>query len=354
MVKYLDGDFGPEHFSKEFGFSDSAYESRADQNRRSRQKNGVSDNDAAVGEGDGTYVSRGRLHRAVGGSAMTPTNRPSSDPTGPGNEMLGGATITMPAVNLARAADKMVQMGRGQGAREAMATQGARMPPGATQSLVANPPVHTPGIPGLKKGGRAHLANGGPSTKEAVLRSYMKSEGAYPGFDPSGDKRMVHPVPEGATRDTAAMSDGEGKTEAYRQGGRTHISHAPVANKHPKGMLLIIVGHPGAPIKAAHRARGGRLHRADGGSVDDSDGQGPDVPMPAAPPMGLKKGGRLTAKQRHALPASDFALPGGRYPIENESHGRNALARAAQHASPAEQAKIRAAVHRKYPDIGKR
>jgi len=65
-------------------------------------------------------------------------------------------------------------------------------------------------------------------------------------------------------------------------------------------------------------------------------------------------GGRLTAKQRHALPASDFALPGGRYPIENESHGRNALARAAQHASPAEQAKIRAAVHRKYPDIGKR
>ena len=489
MVKYLDGDFGPEHFSKDFGFTDSAYDSRADHNRRSRQKNGVSDNDAAVGEGDGTYVNRsrgGRLHRAVGGSAMAapqptmmPSNRPSSAPAGPGNEMLGGATITMPAVNMARAADRMVQMGRGQGAREAMATQGARMPPGATQSLVANPPVHTPGIPGLKKGGRAHLANGGPSTKQAVLRSYMKSEGAYPGFDPSGDKRMVHPIPEGATRDTAAMSDGEGRTETYRQGGRAHMPHAPLAGEHPKGVLLIIAGHPGAPMKPAPR---GRLHRADGGSTDDNDGQ-PTVPMPA-PPMGLKKGGRirragggstgdwtpasreaweresnefrkshpeaysddyqptnsmdespksvkrarggrldqpttddyghsmqdwvnghllpsrrpqmgvdpdmataapkrgemrfvpeenlnqappegvmpgdyakggrLTAKARHALPASDFALPGGRYPIENESHGRNALARAAQHASPAEQTRIRAAVHRKYPDIGKR
>ncbi len=63
---------------------------------------------------------------------------------------------------------------------------------------------------------------------------------------------------------------------------------------------------------------------------------------------------KLTTKARKALPKSEFALGGGRYPIENESHARNALARVAQHGTPAEKAKVRAAVHRKYPDIGKK
>ena len=69
---------------------------------------------------------------------------------------------------------------------------------------------------------------------------------------------------------------------------------------------------------------------------------------------GYKDGGRLTAKQRHALPSSDFALPGGRYPVNDQNHARNALARVSQFGSPEEKAKVRAAVHRKYPDIGKR
>ena len=319
MVKYLDGDFGPEHFSKDFGFTDSAYQSRADHNRRARQKNGVADNDAAVGEGDGTYVSRshgGRLHRAMGGIAqqtITPTNRPTGDQTSPGGEMLGGATVTMPAINMARAADRMVQMGRGQGAREAMAMQGAHMPPGATQSLVANPPVHTPGIPGLKKGGRA----------------------------PAG--------------------------------------------QHPKGVLLIIAGRPtGAPMKPVHRAKGGRMCAADGGPATAQEAWDresadfrknhpeaysgryqPTNSMNENPkPTDRAHGGRLTAKERHALPRGDFALPGhgegsdhkgsGSYPIPDQSHARAALSRVAQHGSPAEQEKVRSAVHRKYPDIGKR
>lgn len=64
-------------------------------------------------------------------------------------------------------------------------------------------------------------------------------------------------------------------------------------------------------------------------------------------------GGRLTTKERKAIPGSDFALPGRRYPIEDKSHARNALARVSQFGSPAEKAKVRAAVHRKYPEIGK-
>ena len=62
---------------------------------------------------------------------------------------------------------------------------------------------------------------------------------------------------------------------------------------------------------------------------------------------------KLTSSKRNALPSRDFALPGRRYPIEDASHARNALARVSQHGSPAEKAKVRAAVHRKYPDIGK-
>lgn len=76
----------------------------------------------------------------------------------------------------------------------------------------------------------------------------------------------------------------------------------------------------------------------------------------------MARGGSLTAAKRQSLPRSDFALPGrgegpkgagsGSYPIPNESHARNALARVAQHGSPAEKKAVRAAVHRKYPDIG--
>ena len=60
----------------------------------------------------------------------------------------------------------------------------------------------------------------------------------------------------------------------------------------------------------------------------------------------------LTTKGRKALATGSFALPGRRYPIEDKAHARNALARAAQHASPAEQATIRHKVHAKFPSIG--
>ena len=39
---------------------------------------------------------------------------------------------------------------------------------------------------------------------------------------------------------------------------------------------------------------------------------------------------KLTAAARKAIPASKFALPGGRYPIEDRSHAANAKARATQ------------------------
>lgn len=61
----------------------------------------------------------------------------------------------------------------------------------------------------------------------------------------------------------------------------------------------------------------------------------------------------LSSKARNDLPDSAFALSGRRYPIHDRSHAANALARVAQHGTPEEKAKVRAAVHRKYPDMGK-
>lgn len=62
----------------------------------------------------------------------------------------------------------------------------------------------------------------------------------------------------------------------------------------------------------------------------------------------------LTSKKRNALKGSSFAIPSKRaYPIPDASHARNALARVAQHGSPAEKAQVRRAVARKYPSIGK-
>lgn len=60
---------------------------------------------------------------------------------------------------------------------------------------------------------------------------------------------------------------------------------------------------------------------------------------------------RLKAKQRNALPAKSFAGPHRSYPIEDASHARNALARVSQHGTGALKAKVRAAVHRKFPGI---
>lgn len=65
--------------------------------------------------------------------------------------------------------------------------------------------------------------------------------------------------------------------------------------------------------------------------------------------------------QREKLPKRDFALPGrgtgkegkgpGSYPIDTKGRARNALARAAQHATPAEQKTIRRKVEAKFPSI---
>lgn len=72
---------------------------------------------------------------------------------------------------------------------------------------------------------------------------------------------------------------------------------------------------------------------------------------------------KLSTAARKKLRPGQFAIPAkagsakaraksGNYPIEDKAHARNALSRVAQHGTSAQKAKVRAAVKRKYPDIG--
>lgn len=61
---------------------------------------------------------------------------------------------------------------------------------------------------------------------------------------------------------------------------------------------------------------------------------------------------KLTSRVRKRMKASSFALPSKRaYPIDTKARAISALSRVAQHGNPTEKAKVRAAVHRKYPSI---
>ena len=60
---------------------------------------------------------------------------------------------------------------------------------------------------------------------------------------------------------------------------------------------------------------------------------------------------KLSTADRAALPAKDFAGPDRSYPINDASHGRNALARVEQHGTPALKQRVTAAVKRKYPSM---
>jgi hypothetical protein len=62
-----------------------------------------------------------------------------------------------------------------------------------------------------------------------------------------------------------------------------------------------------------------------------------------------------SAKDRKQLSKELFALPAKRkYPIPDKTHARNALASVAQHGTPAEQKKVRAAAKKRFPSIGKK
>lgn len=62
----------------------------------------------------------------------------------------------------------------------------------------------------------------------------------------------------------------------------------------------------------------------------------------------------LKAKKRNRLKGTSFALPKERkYPINDMTHARNALARVSQYGTSDEKRKVRSAVYKKYPSLKK-
>jgi len=63
---------------------------------------------------------------------------------------------------------------------------------------------------------------------------------------------------------------------------------------------------------------------------------------------------KLTSRGRKHIKKANFALPAQRkYPIHTLNHARNALARVAQHGTPAQKSRVRRAVYRKWPSLRK-
>ena len=61
---------------------------------------------------------------------------------------------------------------------------------------------------------------------------------------------------------------------------------------------------------------------------------------------------KLTYKEKKDLPDSEFAVPDERkYPIEDETHARDALARVSRFGTPEEKKEVCEAVASRYPEI---
>ncbi len=193
---------------------------------------------------------------------------------------------------------------------------------------------------GYTEGGRASSPPPPPPRKPPVPGDEMA---VFPGGPhPVPDENGKMPSEEGYI----APKYAQGGRKRRRRGGsvasgsiaRPRLDQRPrrTVNGAPAGKdLPAPAGDLGAPLPEAPQG----TRPSTPISVDDDD------------PRMLKRGGRLTAAERHALPGKDFALPGERYPIPDASHGRNALARVSQFGNSEEKAKVRAAVHRKFPQI---
>ncbi len=183
------------------------------------------------------------------------------------------------------------------------------------------------------------------------------------------------------------MAEYKGRRARRASGGNVGEGESP-----PHGHMIIMIGlgakkpkkKAGGHVegKAARRHLGKRARGGRARDDDDDDARDLDAREDANDPDGRDKvsrgsgteerademrdararGGRLTAAERHKMPAKEFALPGhgegpggkgaGSYPIPDASHARSALSRVAQHGSPKEQRAVRAAVHRRFPAIG--
>ena len=107
--------------------------------------------------------------------------------------------------------------------------------------------------------------------------------------------------------------------------------------------------HTHGPDVAEHRSLDSDVRHAHDHTDEQCESLMPDDDMKAI--VAELEKAKLSTQERKDLDESDFALPESReYPIQDEDHARAALM-LLHNASPEDQKKIRAAIHRKYPNI---
>jgi len=205
------------------------------------------------------------------------------------------------------------------------------------------------------------------SIKAARMPTHWRRGGfvrrADGGFVPGRDRGSASPP--GDLKEGPPPEPDRDEETNYKRGGMTgHKSGGPVQHQEGDWSGARFRGDPLANADEARNKTAVAGSRRPTSFEKSADEEADDPRGARGFPSRYKSGGHLSAAARKALPSTSFALPGqgkgpqgkgaGSYPINDASHARNALARVSQHGNPSQQSKVRAAVHRKFPGIGKK
>lgn len=87
---------------------------------------------------------------------------------------------------------------------------------------------------------------------------------------------------------------------------------------------------------------------------DEEDEAEAEEASPVEKAASIKLSAVLTGQAREKIKSKNFAVKGGKYPIHDPKHARNALTRVRQFGSPSEKAQVFKAVSKKYPALATR
>jgi len=188
-----------------------------------------------------------------------------------------------------------------------------------------------------------------PAKKPAVKKEAPK---------PAPKKKIVKPVAKKVERAVTKVKKSQPKKEVSKKGIRGAIERGVARHKKAVGDAKAAYSKARAKGKVPEQ-RAKEFGKGVVSGVKTAVKVAKDVKKVVSEEELLEKD--LSAAERRALPDKDFVFPGkgegpegkqrGAYPINDKKHARAALAMAAAHASPEKEAKVKAAVKKKYPGI---
>lgn len=162
---------------------------------------------------------------------------------------------------------------------------------------------------------------------------------------------------ENNLQNLAGSQVAQGTTSAQQytnaqQNEQNILQSSNTANNNANVALQSNINNVNAGVSAGNAASTGNVFSSVVGSASDALSGIGSIFAKGGTVMRMDKGGNvLDAKARAQISPDNFALPGGRYPIHDLPHARNALARVSQNGTPAEKSKVKSAVHKKYPSL---